>query len=218
MNLRQDKQQEFFIHHMDTFRKLGIPDPFFVIKTAFFQKGKYGRNVQFFDSELKKGEDIYIELYDNVTDNTGKIQDIVPFHSDRVLCKYKFNPHYAEEYEQKENTNSKGELYYTYIIPLAELIAVNSDGREMSYPMYEKSKSTDTDEVIMPRLQNSLFPNFEEEFAPKKESVQETVNTEIADAPLSEITIRDLAGIMLMQPISARPWLNEIIKQAKKEL
>jgi hypothetical protein len=46
----------------------------------------------------------------------------------------------------------------------------------------------------------------------------ETPNLEIADAPLSEITIRDLAAIMLMKPVSARPWLNDLIKQTKSEI
>ena len=61
-----------------------------------------------------------------------------------------------------------------------------------------------------------MFPDFEEEFAPKTEA--ETANVEIADAPLSEITIRDLAAIMLLKPVSARPWLNDLITQTKSEI
>jgi hypothetical protein len=49
-------------------------------------------------------------------------------------------------------------------------------------------------------------------------SLDEVYNTEIADAPLSEMTIADLAAIMLMKPVSAKPWLNEIIKQTKSEI
>jgi hypothetical protein len=174
MNLRQEKQQEFFVQHMETFKRLGIMDPFFVIKTAFIQKGKYGRHVQFFEWELKKGEDIYIEFYDNVNDDNGNIINCTPFHRDRLLCKYKINPHYAEEYESKSNVNSKnGETYNTFIVPLSELIAVSPDGREMSYPMYEKMKEGVTmEDPGMPRLQNSLaFPNFEEQFAPDKKEI-----------------------------------------------
>lgn len=219
MSLRQEKQQEFFTQHLETFRRLGIMDPFFVIKTAFFQKGKYGRQVQFFEWELKKGEDIYIEFYDNVTDNKGVIVDFKPFHEDRLLCKYRVNPHYAEEYEQKENINQKtGEPYTTYTIPLSELIAVTPDGREMAYPMYEKTKEVVVEEadLSIPRLQQTLsvFPNFEEEFP----SVKEEKALVVRDAPLSEITIKDLAAIMLMKPVSDRPWLNELIKQTKSEI
>ena len=69
MNIRKEREKEFFVEHMETFKKLGLSDPFFIIKTAFFQKGKFGRQVQLFESEISKGEDIYIEFYDNVTDD-----------------------------------------------------------------------------------------------------------------------------------------------------
>jgi hypothetical protein len=31
------------------------------------------------------------------------------------------------------------------------------------------------------------------------------------DAPLSQITIRDLAAIMLMKPVSNKKWLNDLV-------
>ena len=40
MSIRKEKEREFFVEHMPTFRTLKTNDPFFVIKTAFFQKGK----------------------------------------------------------------------------------------------------------------------------------------------------------------------------------
>ena len=214
MNLRQEKQDKFFAHHVDTFRKLGIVDPFFVIKTAFFQKGKYGRHVQFFEGELKKGEDIYIEFYDNVFNEKNVIIDFKPFYDERLLFKFRANPHFAEEYEQKTGTNSKTqEEYFTYTIPLAELVVITPDGREISFPAYEKSKEvSQLNEEPLPRLQNSIFPNFEEEFSLL------TNNEEIADAPLSEMTIRDLAAIMLMRPVSSKTWLNDIVKQSKSDI
>jgi hypothetical protein len=222
MNIRKEKEKEFYVKHMDTFKKLGLSDPFFIIKTAFFQKGKYGRQVQLFESEISKAEDIYMEFYDNVTDDKGNITDIVPFSSDRQLFKYKANPFYAEEYDTKEGSNFKGEPYTLYTVPLSELVAVLDDGTEITHALYEKRKEEPKKEDTLPKLQNSLalFPNFEEEF-PKKEtdfSLDEVYNTEIADAPLSEMTIADLAAIMLMKPVSAKPWLNEIIKQTKSEI
>ena len=36
---------------------MGLVDPFFTIKTAFFKKGKFGKQCQFFEWELKKAED-----------------------------------------------------------------------------------------------------------------------------------------------------------------
>jgi hypothetical protein len=221
MSIRKEREKEFYVHHMDTFKKLGLTDPFFIVKTAFFQKGKYGRQVQLFESEISKGENIYIEFYDNVTDDKGTVIDITPFTEDRQLFKYKANPFYAEEYETKEGSNFKGEPYTLYTVPVSELVAVLNDGTEISFSLYEKRKEESKKKPAqdgLPRLQKTLalFPDFEEEFAPKLEA--EISNEEIADAPLSEITIRDLAAIMLLKPVSARPWLNDLIKQTKSDI
>ena len=99
---RKEKEKEFFAHHMDKFRKAQVTDPFFTIKTAFFQKGKYGRQVQLFEGELKRGEDIYIEFIDIMRDALGKETGIEHAFEDRPLFKYKHNPYFAEEYDVKE--------------------------------------------------------------------------------------------------------------------
>jgi hypothetical protein len=220
---RKDKEKEFYMQHMDTFTAIGIADPFFTIKTAFFQKGKFGRHSQFFEWELKKGDDIFIEFYDNVTDNKGKVIDIAPMNDNRQLFKLKYNPYFAEEYEVKEGVDNEGKTYKMYIVPTSEMEAVLKDGSNISYSLYEKRLKEQVKEAqSLPRLQQTLvpamFPDFEDEFAPKKEAEPELQNTEIADALLSEMTIRDLAAIMLMKPVSARPWLNDLIKQSKSEI
>jgi hypothetical protein len=218
MNIRKEREKEFFVEHMETFKKLGLSDPFFIIKTAFFQKGKFGRQVQLFESEISKGEDVYIEFYDNVTDDKGTVTDVTPFNEDRQLFKYKANPFYAEEYETKEGTNFKGEPYVLYTVPTSELVAVLKDGTEITYALYEKRKEENKKEDSLPKLQKSLslFPDFEDEFGSAKEI--ELSSQLDKDVPLSEITIRDLAAIMLMKPVSNRPWLNDLIKQAKSEI
>ena len=215
-NLRKEKEREFYMQHMDTFTAIGIPDPFFTLKTAFFKKGKFGKQCQFFEWELKKGEDIYIEFYENVYDGAGKNTDIVPGIEDRQLFKLKFNPFYNEEYDVTETIDADGKVDRKYLVSLGEMVAVLPSGQEISYSLYEKRKEEAKLEV--PQLQKSLslFPDFEQEFAPKVEA--EIFNEEIADAPLSEITIRDLAAIMLLKPVSARPWLNDLIKQTKSEI
>jgi len=212
-NLRKEKEREFYMQHMDTFKTIGLADPFFTIKTAFFKKGKFGKQCQFFEWELKKGEDIYIEFYENVYDGSGKNTDIVPGIEDRQLFKLKFNPFYNEEYDVTETIDADGKVDRKYLVSLGEMVAVLPSGQEISYSLYEKRKEEAKLEV--PQLQKSLslFPDFEQEFAPKVE--EEISNEEIADAPLSEITIRDLAAIMLLKPVSARPWLNDLIKQKK---
>ena len=228
MSIRKEKEKEFFVEHMPTFRSLQVNDQFFVIKTAFFQKGKYGRQVQFFESELSKEDDIFIEFYENIKDGNGADVDVVPMYDDRQLFKYKHNSYFAEEYEQKENVNFKGETYHTFTVPVSELIAVLKDGTEITYSLYEKRKNdvqlkTVADEL--PKLQKSLalFPDFEGEYlkndlslgepeTPKVESVQEVHST------LANISLKDFAAIMLVRPISDKQWLNDLITEAKNEL
>lgn len=215
-NLRKEKEREFYMQHMDTFKTIGLADPFFTIKTAFFKKGKFGKQCQFFEWELKKGEDIYIEFYENVYDSTGKNTDIVPGIEDRPLFKLKYNPFYHEEYDVTETVDADGKVDRKYLVSLGEMVAVLPSGQEISYALFEKRKEEAKLEV--PQLQQSLsiFPDFEQEFAPKVEV--ETLNEGTTDAPLSEMTIRDLAAIMLMKPVSSRPWLNDLINQTKSEI
>lgn len=223
MNIRKEREKEFFVEHIETFKKLGLADPFFVIKTAFFQKGKFGRQVQLFESEISKGEDIYIEFYDNVTDDKGTVTDVTPFNEDRQLFKYKANPFYAEEYETKEGTNFKGEPYVLYTVPLSELVAVLKDGTEITHALYEKRKEDAKKDDDLPKLQKSLtlFPDFEEEFPSKKEEIvldETSPQINVAEGSLANISLRDFAAIMLVRPVSDKEWLNDLIKQAKSEI
>jgi hypothetical protein len=164
---RKEKEKEFFAHHMDKFRKAQVTDPFFAIKTAFFQKGKYGRQVQLFEGELKRGEDIYIEFIDIRRDEFGKETGIEHAFEDRPLFKYKHNPYFAEEYDVKESTNSNGDNYFAYTVPLSELMVIMPDGSEITYNLYEKRKAE------APKEQKSLsvFPDFENEFIPKLKEI-----------------------------------------------
>jgi hypothetical protein len=215
-NLRKEKEREFYMQYMDTFKTLGLSDPFFTIKTAFFKKGKFGRQCQFFEWELKKGEDIYIEFYENVYDGAGKNIDVIPMIEERQLFKLKYNPFFHEEYDVTETMEPDGKIDRKYLVPVNEMVAVLPTGQEISYALYEKRKEEAKLEV--PQLQKSLsvFPDFEEEFAPKV--AVEDLPQIVDDAPLSEITIRDLAAIMLMKPVSGRDWLNDLIKQTKSEI
>lgn len=167
---RKEREKEFFVHHMDKFRKAQVSDPFFTIKTAFFQKGKFGKQVQLFEGELKRGEDIYIEFIEVNRDASGKEIGVEPAFEDRPLFKYKHNPYFAEEYDVKEGTNSSGENYFAYTIPLSELMVVMPDGSEITQNLYEKRKA----EAPKEQVSLSVFPDFEDEFIPKlKENVED---------------------------------------------
>ena len=220
VTIRKTREKEFYVQHIETFKNLGLPDPVFLIKTAFFQKGKYGRQVQFFESELSKGEDLYVELYDNVTDNSGTIVDIKPFYEHRQLFKYRYNPFFAEEYDKKSGTSSTGADYSLFTVPLQEMVAVNTDGTTLSYGLFEKrlneieekKKGADFD-IDLPRLQNSLvdndFPDFTEGVTAKITLIPHT--NVIPDVLYSEMTIADYAAIMWKKPVSNRQWLNDLI-------
>jgi hypothetical protein len=172
---RKEKENEFFAYHFDDFRKLKIVDPVFIIKTAFFQKGSFGRQVQLFERELNKGIDVYIEFVDVVRDNNNKEVDMVPMYSDRPLFKYKYNPYFSEEYAVKEGTNSKGEPYSAYVIPVSELVAVLKDGTEITYALYEKRRTeAEVTEEALPQLQKSvgMFPDFADDFLKKEVTVK----------------------------------------------
>jgi hypothetical protein len=171
---RKEKEKEFFAYHTDKFRKAQVSDPYFTIKTAFFQKGKYGRQVQLFDGELKRGEDIFMEFIDIIRDDFGKEQGVEPAFEDRPLFKYKTNPYFAEEYDVKEGTNSSGNNYFAYTIPLSELMVILPDGSEITYNLYEKRKA----EAPKEQISLSVFPDFEEQFIPKLKEVQEELSLE----------------------------------------
>jgi hypothetical protein len=168
-NLRKEKEREFYIDHMETFKTMGLVEPFFTIKTAFFKKGKYGKQCQFFEWELKKQEDIYIEFYENVYDSSGKNTDIVPGINERQLFKLKHNPFFHEEYDVTETIDLDGKVDRKYLVNVNEMLAVLTTGQEISYSLYEKRK--EDQELSIPQLQTSLtmFPDFEEEYSPKAE-------------------------------------------------
>lgn len=180
---RKEREKEFFAYHADKFRKAQVSDPFFVLKTAFFQKGKYGKQVQLFDGELKRGEDIFIEFIDVIRDETGRETNVESAFDDRPLFKYKYNPYFAEEYDVKEGTNSSGNNYFAYTIPLSELMVVMADGEEITYNLYEKRKA----EAPKEQVSLSVFPDFENEYIPKLKEVKETLSL---DESTSDILLR----------------------------
>jgi len=174
---RKEKEKEFFAYQMDKFRKAEISNPCFTLKTAFFQKGKYGRQVQLFEGELKRGEDIFIEFIDVNRDVNGKEIGIESAFEERPLFKYKSNPYFAEEYDVKEGTNSMGENYFAYTIPLSELMVIMPDGSEITYNLYEKRKA----EAPKEQISLSVFPDFEDEFVPKLKDVSLDAEDSVSD-------------------------------------
>lgn len=116
-------------------------------------------------------------------------RDLDPEDPKRTLWRWKFNPFFETEYEKAESHGGRDPRYY---IPVKELIEV-------------------TDEYELPM-------NLDE-IASKEESKQIQIPFSLPnpaqDSPLDQITIRDLAAIMLRIPVSQKEWLNDIVKQTQ---
>lgn len=166
---RQEKTEELIKFHDWKFKLIQEDNPLFIPKCAYVPKGKTEHFIGVFPSEVKKGRDIYTEFTSI---------DLEPEDQNRTLYKWRFNPHYDEEYEKTENSGTAAS--YRYLIPVSELVKIE----------IEKEETPTT----------SMFPDFDEIMDPD------------GDAPFNQITLRDLAAIMLKKPVSHKKWLNDIIK------
>jgi hypothetical protein len=199
MYSRKEKEKELMEHHSKFLEKL-TGSYQFTAKTAFYSKGKFGRQLQLFENELNKGSDIYVELVDIERDGRGSEINMVPMYWERPLFKYRYNPYFKEEYEVKISTNSRGEEYSAYIIPTSELVCVNKGSIETPYNEYEKQRL----EEPKPQNKISVFPDFEKEYIPEKLSEDDSFNS---------MSIRDFAAIIWRKPVSEKQWLNDLIKK-----
>lgn len=166
---RQEKTEELIKFHDWKFKMIQEDNPFFVPKCAYIPKGKTEHFIGVFPSEFKKGKDIYTEFTSI---------ELEPEDPNRTLYKWRFNPHYDEEYERTETAGNASN--YRYLIPVSELIKIE----------IEKDEPETTNQ----------FPDFDEIMDPD------------ADSPLNQITLRDLAAILLKKPVSHKKWLNDLIK------
>ena len=158
------KLREF---HTAAINELGVSHFFLLGKMSYLDKGK--KVISFFHSEISKGQDVFVEFTNRYN---------VPEFPDRTLYRWRFNPHFEEEYEK---TNEEDPTKVRYLVPIDELKVV---------------KSYSPAAIIKPAEVDFEFslPN------PEK------------DPLISEMTIRDLAAILLQKPVSNKEWLNSIIK------
>jgi hypothetical protein len=104
------KLREF---HQPMLDALGLSDATFIPKLAYVPHGKTERFNALFLSEISKGVDLYIEFADS---------NNLPQFEDRALYRWKFNPHFEEEYEKTEPSSTTGQV--RYLVPIAELTKV----------------------------------------------------------------------------------------------
>jgi hypothetical protein len=96
-------------YHKKTFSKLGVTNPAYSPKMAYYDAGE--RVISFFPSEVEKGEDIFTEFVSRDYDSED---------DERTLYKWKYNPHYATEYRVTAPHSANHTI--RYIIPVEELI------------------------------------------------------------------------------------------------
>lgn len=171
---KREKLKRLKEFHQPTFVELGVLDASYIPKVFYRPYGKTELYTAFFESEINKGSDVYTE------DATA---DLIPKTVDRILYKWKFNPHYEAEYEKTEPAGSNG--HCRYLIPVEEL-------------------------KIM-----AIAPKVIEQKEKVPEVAQSVLNLVLddpnEDLPIDQLTICDLAAILLKKPVSHKKWLNEII-------
>ena len=173
---KRDKLKKLREFHQKTLDALGVSDALFIPKMAYRPYGKTELHIAFFASEINKGEDVYVEFAS---------KELVPEDPERRLYKWRFNPHFEEEYEKTDPHPVTG--HFRYLVPTEELIRVKEIEVE--------------GEALPPIVSNTGLIDFD------------LVDAN-SDLPLDQLTIRDIAAILLKKPVSQKPWLNEIIKQS----
>ena len=118
-----------------------------------------------------------------------------PIHSDRRVYRVPPSTVFHEEYE----LNEKG----SYLVPLEELRMINLQAVAIS----SSSAVTSTDKVF------SSKPVPEEQTKPAAEQLAPK-----ADAPYSEMTIRDYIAIHTGRPVSFKSWVNELVTKPYNNL
>ena len=168
---RRERLKKLREHQQPLLDAIGAPDAYYIPKMAYRPIGKSEIYVSFFPSELSRGVDVYTEFAS---------RDYIPEDLERRLYRWDYNPHYDEEYEKTEPTDSG---QFRYLVPVSELILIK-------YP--EKVET------------------------PKSTKIQTTMNFDLmdpnTDAPFDQLTIRDLAAILLKKPVSNKDWLNKLIQ------
>jgi hypothetical protein len=170
--------------HSKAMLEHGDADSIIIPKMAYRPTGKTDIYISFFHSEISKGQDVFIEFAN---------RDNVPEDINRTLYLWRFNPHYDEEYEKTEPAAVTGHI--RFLVPVDELKVIKK---------YSISEPT-VEAPIAPPVKT-------------KKIETKTIETDFdlpdldSDPPINEMTIRDLAAMLLNKPVSNKEWLNQIIK------
>lgn len=116
----------------ETFKKAGLMNPFFLIKMAYIPKSRVVKEpvVGMFESEFKRGEDIYMELTNG---------DNLPLNEDPTLYKLKFNPNYKKDYVLHVDENKPEVERYLVPVEHLELIDLNPKEQASDFDIPERA-------------------------------------------------------------------------------
>lgn len=120
---KREKLKRLREFHQPVLDAAGVPDAVFIPKMAYRPYGKTELHIGFFESEVSKGEDIYVEF-------TSK--ELVPEDPERKLYKWRFNPHFDTEYEKTEPSPQNG--HFRYLVPVEELSEVKGATKQKTKP------------------------------------------------------------------------------------
>lgn len=110
---KREKLKRLREFHQKTLNELGVAEAVFIPKMAYIPYGKTEKHIAFFQSEISKGQDVFVEFCSKDND---------PEFEDRGLYRWKFNAHFEAEYEKTEPNPQTG--HCRYLIPIAELVKV----------------------------------------------------------------------------------------------
>lgn len=179
---KRSKLEAIRSYHTELIKDLGISVTDFNMKMPFHNKSGT-LVVGIFSSEFKKEKGFYFEL---VT------RELDPVDAKRTVYRIPYNVAFEEEYE----LNEKG----SYLVPIHELRSI--DPQSIAISKYAAVESTEG--VVFTTNTNPILKNIPVYNAPSP--------MDMSDAPYSEMTIRDYYAIHTGKPVSAKPWLNELIK------
>lgn len=142
---KAEKLKQIKAFHQATLDALGISSVKVISKMAFQPSGLSEKHVGFFESEISKGEDIYIEF-----GSKDLTPELVAGYQLRDLLKWRFNPNFREEYPTSDPDPVSG--HRRFFVPIAELTVVVKPEQKML-------KTTNTPPEVKKESKEEAFNN-----------------------------------------------------------
>ena len=172
-------------YHKDLIEDLGIEEKDFNMKKIFRDKNNK-EIVYIFPSEFKKEKGLFFEIINS---------DLEPDDPERKVYRLTPSSCFEEEYQFNDRTSQ-------YEVPVEELRVVNNQAVAISKSSAVTSSDKVLNKIIGEKIKEKIVFNTK-------------VSLPLEDAPLSDMTIRDYITIHTNNPVSLKPWLNELIKSSK---